>query len=396
MAWLLHVAVVMSDQPVAKAPSISFAKASRDSPKGEDAACTLLPGAGAPAAFAIFDGHSGKQFAIKCSELICQRLMEVGPPFKSETIKDMMWAVDEEIGAQGVVDGATAQILLIEQAGDTFKGTLAWCGDSSAVVCDTSAASGTVLYATDSHTAGPDHQGGGGWTGEKMRLEFYRAVRDKLENNDTKPHDSLSDVTTREMVEEALGRVDKEVIKSLGKEVDEEEIEMLVKAFRRSTVIAKTFPFGKEVRKKMYVRQRSPTHDVNQVWVVATAEDRADPSYSDLQMTRSMGDWKASDLVLPEPQIHTFEVPADGIYRLVLASDGLWDVCSFEAACVHMKKASTVESCAKALLKIAEREYLDVRGHDMMDDDTTVLVIELNPAGVNYSAPQGAGCCTLQ
>ena len=46
--------------------------------------------------------------------------------------------------------------------------------------------------------------------------------------------------------------------------------------------------------------------------------------------------------------------------------------------------------------KIAEREYLDVRGHDMMDDDTTVLVIELNPAGVNYSAPQGAGCCTLQ
>ena len=30
----------------------------------------------------------------------------------------------------------------------------------------------------------------------------------------------------------------------------------------------------------------------------------------------------------------------------------------------------------------------------MMDDDTTILVIELNPSGVKHEAP-GGGCCTV-
>jgi len=378
-----------------KVPTITFAKANRESKKGEDAACTLLPGDGAPACFAIFDGHSGKTFANRCAELVCQRLMEKGPPFLPETIKDLLWAVDEEVGKNEVADGATAQILCIEQVGDKLKGTMAWCGDSSAVVCDTSADMGAVYFATASHTAGPDHQGGGSWQSEKGRLEFYRAVRKKLDHNKESEHDTLKDDTTKEMIQEALTRVEQENKDKLGKPIDDEEIEILYRAFRRGKIIAATFPDGAKNRKKVYVRQRDKEHDANQVWVVATAEDRADPGYSDLQMTRSMGDWKAADLVLPNAQIHTFEVPADGIYRVTLASDGLWDVCSFSESCKKMKNADSVKTCAKKLLRIAEMEYIENRGHELMDDDTTIIVVELNPAGVKYTAPPAGGCCAI-
>uniref|UniRef100_A0A7S2BFY9 PPM-type phosphatase domain-containing protein n=1 Tax=Haptolina brevifila TaxID=156173 RepID=A0A7S2BFY9_9EUKA len=276
----------MSEE-VEKAPVISYAKANRESKKGEDAACALLPSDGAPACFAIFDGHSGKTFANKCSELVCQRLMEKGPPFTAENIKNVLWAVDEEVGKKEIADGATAQILCIEQVGDKLKGTFAWCGDSSAVVCDTSAEPGSVFFATESHTAGPDHQGGGSWKSEKGRIEFYRAVRKKLDHNKEAPHDTLKDDTTMEQIKEACGKVDQQILDNLGKPVDDEEYDILFRAFRRGKIIAQTFPDGAKSRKKVYVRQRDKDHDANQVWVVATAEDRADPGYSDLQMTRS-------------------------------------------------------------------------------------------------------------
>ena len=141
------------------APTIKYAKANRESKKGEDFACAIQEGPGAPAAFAIFDGHSGKETARICSEVVCQRLLKKGPPFKGEDIIDMLWAVDEEIGLQKVRDGATAQILLVEPDGDKLKGTVAWCGDSSLIISNQ--ADGKVLFSTDSHTAGPDHQGGG-------------------------------------------------------------------------------------------------------------------------------------------------------------------------------------------------------------------------------------------
>ena len=45
-------------------------------------------------------------------------------------------------------------------------------------------------------------------------------------------------------------------------------------------------------------------------WHTCSVRPPTHPSLrgSDLQMTRSLGDWRASDMVLPLPQIHTFEV----------------------------------------------------------------------------------------
>ncbi len=126
--------------------------------------------------------------------------------------------------------------------------------------------------------------------------------------------------------------------------------------------------------------------------MVATKQHRSDPGYSDIQMTRSMCDWRASDLVLPNPQIRTFSVPAGARHRICLASDGLWDICSFDAAAKVMATASTCKAAANKLLGMACKEYLEVREHDTMDDDTTILVVELNPSGI---APPRAGCCSV-
>ena len=60
-----------------------------------------------------------------------------------------------------------------------------------------------------------------------------------------------------------------------------------------------------------------------------------------------------------------------------------------------MKKHASVDKCAKDLLRIAEKEYLEVRGHEKMDDDTTVLVIELNPSGIKPPIASAAGCCDI-
>jgi len=379
-------------------PSIQFAKVNRESKKGEDAACTLLAGDSAPAAFAVFDGHSGKETARICSEVVCQRLLKKGPPFKQEEIVDMLWAVDEEIGTQKVRDGATAQMMLVEQAGGALKATVAWCGDSSLVV--TNSADGQVLFSTASHTAGPDHQGGGAWQSEKVVLERYIALRQAVEK--TAGIDTIKDITTPDMVKNA--------IKSLGEEPKDDEVALILRALRRGKIVADVYfemnptkmdePY---VRKNLYVRQRDPEHDPNQVWVVATAATRADPGYNDVQMTRSIGDWRAADMVLPHPQVHTFEIPEGSVYRVCLASDGLWDICSFDRACGILAGNKTVGGAAKELLGLAEKEYLKVRGHEMMDDDTTVLVIELNPSRVEpptanltdkAETPQG-GCCAL-
>ena len=103
-------------------------------------------------------------------------------------------------------------------------------------------------------------------------------------------------------------------------------------------------------------------------------------------------------MVLPNPQVHSFEVPAGAVYRVCVASDGLWDVCSFAHSAEVMRNCASVDKASKELLKIAEREYLEERGHDTMDDDTTVLVIELNLSGIMHSPPAGAGgggCCSL-
>ena len=170
------------------------AKAARESRKGEDYTCVLLePHGQPPAAFAVFDGHSGKRTGKLCAEIICQRILARGPPFEPAAIVDAFWAADMEIGTTPEVrDGATAQVMLVDRMSDgALQGTFAWCGDSTAIQVDV--ATGRILYKTLNHMPSEPT--------EAARLRHYGAVRARIEAGGV---DTLYDVTTAEHVRAAL------------------------------------------------------------------------------------------------------------------------------------------------------------------------------------------------
>ena len=128
--------------------------------------------------------------------------------------------------------------------------------------------------------------------------------------------------------------------------------------------------------------------------VVATHEDPYSSHYRDLLMTRSVCDWTKSSWVLPHPDVCHFDVPHGKHVRAVLASDGLWDICSPEVATDILRGAATPQQAADELLEVAKDVYLGERGLEKMGDDTTVMVVDLLPGGP-ATAKGGGGNCTV-
>ena len=116
-----------------------------------------------------------------------------------------------------------------------------------------------------------------------------------------------------------------------------------------------------------------------------------------LGVTRSIGDWLAPDLVLPDPEFLELATVVSGAFRrVILASDGRWDVCSHQTAAKVARKHETPQEAADALLAIAKRAYIKERGLERVGDDTSVVVVDLNPGLVPFEPPAaGATCCAL-
>ena len=114
--------------------------------------------------------------------------------------------------------------------------------------------------------------------------------------------------------------------------------------------------------------------------MVATEREHSHLHYRDLQMTRSIGDWLAPDRVLPEPEQYSFTVGPRAHERIVLATDGLWDVVDKADAAMLCRRSRTPQMVAERLLKMARHAYKE-RGHADLRDDTTIVVVDLNPSG---------------
>ena len=117
----------------------------------------------------------------------------------------------------------------------------------------------------------------------------------------------------------------------------------------------------------------------------------------DTACTRSIGDWDAARSCIPEPELRRFAVPPGGYYRVALASDGLWDFCSFEHAAKLVRGAASAHVAAAMLAGLAERKSDDRLGR--LKDDTSVAVVELDlrcDEERKKAARAAAGsCCTL-
>ena len=83
--------------------------------------------------------------------------------------------------------------------------------------------------------------------------------------------------------------------------------------------------------------------------------------------------------------------------RVALASDGLWDFCSFQRAAKIVRGAATAQVAADALVALVERESEQRFGR--LKDDTTVAVLELDlrseEARQAARAAQAGGCCVV-
>ena len=134
--------------------------------------------------------------------------------------------------------------------------------------------------------------------------------------------------------------------------------------------------------------------DQNQPVVVATHADP--PSHKDLQMTRCSATGRNRGAAAPAAA--AFTVPHDESRRVVIASDGLWDIISAEDGAAIARQHDEPQAAADALLAIAQHEYHEVRGLEKMGDDTTVVVVDLNPGGLAYEDPikgMGGVCCAV-
>ncbi|GMH39491.1 hypothetical protein BSKO_07389 [Bryopsis sp. KO-2023] len=92
-----------------------------------------------------------------------------------------------------------------------------------------------------------------------------------------------------------------------------------------------------------------------------------------LAVSRSIGDSNAGETVVPIPHIRQFFIPSHGL-RMILASDGLWDVLKYTHAAMLIRRNS-VCSCADKLLTCAVYQNGWAFG-----DDTSVIVVEVTPS----------------
>ena len=329
------------------------------------------------AAFGVFDGHSGKLTAQYCASQILERLVASRTPRDPPTIVDAFWKADEDIGRclwpqhGPTPDGSTATILVAEKVADAVACVFAWCGDSTAIAVSMS--SGTIVASTVDHAAeSSDEQGA---------LTRLQAVRRRVEGGST----------VRDALEAEAGA------SFSGVQTLEDEVDMVTRALSRAEAIATVHDIGAASRRNLYVQPRSTAkgRSSHHPLVVATETSHSHPQYYDLQMTRSIGDWKGPDLVLPHPEMRAFEVGAGEHVRAIVASDGLWSVCSHETAAQVARSCPSAQTAANQLLELAEQAYFSRRGKSVMGDDTTVLCVDLNPSQLPFAPPPPAakrGC----
>lgn len=95
-----------------------------------------------------------------------------------------------------------------------------------------------------------------------------------------------------------------------------------------------------------------------------------------LAMTRSIGDHEISNVILWHPIVHELNF-SDTDEFLIIASDGLWDVCSLEDVTnlIKIHHLETANEVAAKLLYFAEQEY---SRRSITKDDITVSVVALH------------------
>lgn len=434
------------------------------SKKGEDA--PAMATSGSAAAFAIFDGHGGKFFSHICAHLtdaginfgaehaVLPKLLAAGDGAlpSDQVVDEIFWKTDADVGAmlsskaEPNLGGCTAQVLMTLPVAGGVQMLQAWVGDSTALTVDMSGR-GKLVHATFNHN--PSNVPGSAEFDEAAPLlhmaevskacrkrlkktakkqakkEVKRAAKEAKKTNGTvaaeveleadddddnedddegDDEDGKKDKDNEDLPLPSAAMIKEVLVAMQHADTSDAHIGRLLRAFAREKLICEHLPSGGKYRRDCFIYRRPFEKDENMPITVHKTADPFRGHHADMMMTRSLGDWKHVSWILPTPQVHRSAMRPTDHYRVVLASDGLWDVVSHEQALALTRAAPTAHEAAEELLAAAKRVYLEDRGLELPGDDTTVLVVDLNPSKRSFVPPPtteaeqadgGGGCCTV-
>lgn len=418
---------------------VAYGKSQR-SVKDEDAfACQVAKQA---ACFGVFDSHGGKEAGRRCAAELAPNLLTLGgaddavghAAFPKDSIVTAFWDMDHDLGSHGVYSGTTASVLLVAPlvapagdallearshakltensagadataGGDMLCCTLAWVGDSTALTLEMGGSERTPeFWQTSNHTptnpqevhrcelewrarqllqAGALDAVGGG-----SHVDSFRLIADSGAS-----FYARRQAPTQEQVVQAA--------QSLGVLMSEEETALLVRALRREKRIEapeRRQSFLTTGKPKLTRADTSMIARVSEVDpsvhgpTVLAAGERSSVSTC---VTRSIGDWDASRAMVPHPDVHRFEVRGANWVRVIIASDGVWDFVTDREAATLARRCEKAQDAATKLVDLAYRRSM--RRLERLKDDTTALVVDLNPSASPFQPPTATpgGCCMV-
>ena len=367
--------------------------------KGEDASA-ILEGA-SRSCFAVFDGHGGRKAAAHGAERLAPRLLALGAGASDGSIADAFWEADAEIGREQT-DGSTATVLLVDgtDGAAEFCATIAWVGDSRACIIDLSAASGAsdgpaIVGETTCHT--------GASATERCRLEQTWRVCRQLREISAQNKFALLQPAAMTAMHYSLDAV-RAAANDLQISLSDDDAALMARTVERGSNIDLT-RFSEASASTTPTSALAPRHHGGKLLLHKASHGvrlRREISFSPITsststaVTRAIGDWDASRAIVPQPEILRVRCGPERCMRVVLASDGLWDFVPTAEARDILCTYTSSQACADRL--VAKAVDRSKRRLNQLKDDTTVIVVTLNPSGLPpplSSSDEREGCYSL-
>ena len=356
--------------------------------KGEDAYATVVDDATNKGCFGVFDSHGGKQAGMLAATELTQHLVALDAvpmpgssaaddAFPGSAVSDRFWSMDKRLGADGIMSGTTASVLLVSAASSsssveeapTLHCKLAWVGDSTSCLVDMRSDEAQPLLQTKDHK--PSNED------EVTRMDLEWQVRAELQAMaaqqrraasasaaEMAPGDNPNDsfillsgelsngsngmsndsfyakrkAPTAEEVRAALEALEL-------REIGELAFETLVRALGREKRIEapeKRRSFQSPDRPGLaransgIIKRGFAQHSAHGPMVLAGGSVHSDKTTDTASshgsnhgsvntcVTRSIGDWDGARAMIPQPDMHAFKVVPGEHKRAIICSDGVW------------------------------------------------------------------------
>jgi serine/threonine protein phosphatase PrpC len=384
--------------------------------KAEDCFIVSTPEEGT-CTFGIFDGHNGSTAAVHCRDVMCRKIVAQGPPYTLSKLSDAFWEADRALGLGGTTDGTTASVLLVDRSGDlaSFLCTLAWVGDSTVVRLDM--VSKKVLFKTTSHNIyNPSEVARtelnwsvrqhitaqrGGVAGSGLAQHVDRSI----DLDGGKLHATVAEMAPTEQEISAA-------VAMLGLEAKLQQstfdVSLLHKALVRELLIElpERRRWLQRVNSSLVARSSATPNrvcggvlrrlsDADKLAISKLAHQDSVAVLREIEdswnlrkcgevttsVSRSIGDWDAARVLVPQPDVLTFTLEQGGWERVILASDGLWDHCTLSDATEAAGSSASAQQAADRLVRRVANLKAPGRSGRLLKDDVTVVVVDLNLTG---------------